>query len=87
VLLNGKEIIEPYIEHTRNGAGVAWATLDDFGPVTVGSGQMFLMGDNRDVAYDSRQPEVGTVPESELLGRVKEIASSPVPGRRGKAVR
>jgi signal peptidase I len=86
VFLNGKEIIEPYIQHTRNLSSVAPARLDDFGPVTVGPGQMFLMGDNRDVSYDSRQPEVSTVPEAELCGRVKEIASSPLPGRKGKAV-
>jgi signal peptidase I len=46
---------------------------DDFGPVRVPAGHVFLMGDNRDDSLDSRFPEfeggVGMVPVDRLIGR------------------
>jgi signal peptidase I len=46
---------------------------DDFGPVRVPSGQIFLMGDNRDDSLDSRFPTfeggVGMLPVDRLIGR------------------
>ena len=46
---------------------------DDFGPVKVPAGQLFLMGDNRDDSLDSRFPAaaggVGMVPVENLIGR------------------
>ena len=47
---------------------------DDFGPVTVPAGHLFLLGDNRDRSADSRFPArdggaVGMVPIANLVGR------------------
>ena len=47
---------------------------DDYGPVIVPEGQLFLMGDNRDNSQDSRfvaQPGggIGLVPQEKLVGR------------------
>jgi len=50
VSVNQKELDEPYVQHT----GGAEPRMQTFGPITVPSGKLFLMGDNRDVSYDSR---------------------------------
>ena len=46
---------------------------DDFGPVTVPEGHLFLMGDNRDDSLDSRfapvEGGIGFVPVENLVGR------------------
>jgi signal peptidase I len=46
---------------------------DDFGPVRVPQGRVFLMGDNRDDSLDSRFPAIeggiGMVPAEDLIGR------------------
>jgi signal peptidase I len=46
---------------------------DDFGPVTVPAGHVFLMGDNRDDSLDSRfgpiERGIGMVPVENLIGR------------------
>ncbi len=70
--------------------GVAYDTIDlgrspgdDYGPVTVGPGQVFLMGDNRDRSADSRfsagPPENGLggpVPWENIGGRAEFITFS-----------
>jgi signal peptidase I len=46
---------------------------DDFGPVRVPEGHVFMMGDNRDDSLDSRYPTyaggIGMVPVENLVGR------------------
>ena len=59
-------------EHFLEGGShrVAWAELEDFGPVVVPLGSVFLLGDQRDRSNDSRNPLMGSVPISRVLGRV-----------------
>jgi signal peptidase I len=52
-------------------------TLEDFGPITVPPGQVFLMGDNRDRSRDSRY--YGPLPVEKIKGRVFGILWSAGP--------
>jgi len=38
-------------------------------PLTVPEGSVFLMGDNRNMSTDSREPHIGTVDERYLIGK------------------
>jgi signal peptidase I len=55
------------LDQIANGPG------DNFGPVRVPAGHLFMMGDNRDDSLDSRYPGfeggIGMVPLDDLIGR------------------
>lgn len=63
LLVNGKPVEEAYI-YSRTLPASGTITF----PLEVGAGEVFLLGDNRDVSRDSR--EFGCVPLSEVIGRV-----------------
>ena len=48
--------------------------IHNFGPVSIGPEQYFMMGDNRDNSADSRY--FGFIPRSDVVGRVEGIAFS-----------
>ncbi len=63
VLVDGKEISEPYIKDTIK-------RVDDVKmPVTLNEGEVFVMGDNRNHSTDSRSTLIGTVDERYIMGR------------------
>lgn len=38
-------------------------------PITLGEGEFFVMGDNRNHSMDSREPSVGNIRKNEIIGR------------------
>ena len=64
VLVNGNEIEEPYIENKTYGQ------CDVDFPFTVPANTYFVLGDNREVAMDSRLEEIGTVAEDRIIGKI-----------------
>ncbi len=68
VTVNGKEIDEPYVKRDRLAS--AGAPYD----VTVPEGRLFLLGDHRAVANDSRSSlseQSGSIAASDVRGRVR----------------
>ena len=56
------------------GIPPALGNRDNWGPRRVPEGQVFLMGDNRDVSVDSRY--FGSVPAANIIGRARIVAFS-----------
>jgi len=64
VYINGGKLDEPYAIHSDP---VEYGRRDDFGPITLGPDQFFMMGDNRDNSNDSRF--WGPAPRQNFIGR------------------
>lgn len=63
VYINGRELHEPYLDpaHTRRKPNME--------PLTLGEGEYFVLGDNRDNSNDSRR--IGPIGRKHLVGRVR----------------
>ena len=63
VYVDGQALEEPYIaERTYTSEGTEF-------PVTLGEGELFLMGDNRNHSTDSRSIQLGPVKEGYIQGK------------------
>jgi signal peptidase I len=71
VVIDGQVLHEPYLP-----AGVV---TEDFGPITVPEGHVFVMGDNRTNSHDSRFSDIGPIDVDTIVGRA--IARVWPPGR------
>lgn len=66
--VNGHEVSEPYaVRKDDTIRPRAMDKRDNFGPVTIPKGKIFVMGDNRDQSYDSRF--WGTVDLKQVKGK------------------
>lgn len=61
---------------SRFGGAPPRPTRDDWGPLVVPAGHVFVLGDRRDVARDGRQ--FGFVPRGSIRGRAVRVLLSPV---------
>lgn len=64
VLVNGTPLDEPYVAERSIGQS------NQTYPVYVPSGQLFVMGDNRPIAMDSRLSEIGLISTDRVLGKL-----------------
>lgn len=58
VYINGKLYPEPFLKYRKS---------ENYGPVTVPPGDLFVLGDNRPISYDSRY--FGMLKQNRVLGR------------------
>lgn len=63
VLVDGKVIDEPYIKDPVSSGGAFTY------PITIPEGYYFVMGDNRTISADSRDPDVGLISKDQVLGK------------------
>lgn len=71
VVVNGASLTEPYAVFAGQ------QPQEEFGPVTVPKGNLWMMGDNRNNSADSRRhladQRTGTVPVSNVIGKARLI--------------
>ncbi len=71
VTVDGEVVDEPYInrEHFLAGENMYNYKAYEY-PITIGKDCVFVMGDNRNRSMDSRDPQLGQIHESQIIGRV-----------------
>lgn len=81
IYLNGVLLHEQYAHHIFPEAE---PQLENFGPVIVPAGDVFVLGDNRDISYDSRTPEFGIVRLNDIQGKLLYVVRNKLKkGRHG----
>lgn len=63
IYINGKKLNESYGAEAIRNPGLASDAI------TLGQGEYFVLGDNRNNSADSREPSVGNVLREEIVGR------------------
>lgn len=63
ILINGEVLDESYGRERIESPGRANE------PITLGQDEYFVMGDNRNASADSREPDVGNIHRSDIIGR------------------
>jgi signal peptidase I len=64
VIVNGKELDEPYV--SEKSLGECDLTL----PYQVPDERVFVLGDHRSVSVDSRSSQIGCVADEQIVGKL-----------------
>ncbi len=88
-VINGKKIEEPYAffsaEHP-SGINTPHRN-EETGAAEIPPGKLFVMGDNRDDSFDSRDPEFGLVDVQDIVGKPILILWAKDKSRIGRSMR
>jgi signal peptidase I len=87
--VNGKEITEPYAFYSGekpSGINLPHGT-PEVETIEVPPGKLFVMGDNRDNSFDSRDPEFGLVDVDDIVGRPLLLLWAKEKSRIGRSIR
>ena len=90
IYLNGNRLDEPYARFIGRKERVdrfnKRHSVSDFDAVVVPEGKLFVMGDNRDNSYDSRDPAFGLVDIDKVKGKPLYIYWAKVKSRIGRKI-
>ncbi|MGH7598015.1 MAG: signal peptidase I [bacterium] len=91
VYLNGNLLDEPYAYHVGRRENLDDFNLqhqtNDFGPIIIPDNHFFVMGDNRDNSFDSRDPAFGLLKRDDMKGKPLYIYWAKDKARIGKGIK
>lgn len=64
ILINGKKVQDDYAKNAMDDAGIA------SDPIKLADDEYFVLGDNRKVSLDSRDPDLGPIKKDNIAGHV-----------------
>lgn len=70
VMVDGKALDEPYIYYLPEAGP---PSQQEFGPIKIPVGQLWVMGDSRNNSADSRVPGHGPIPVGNVIGKARFV--------------
>lgn len=88
LFVNGERVIEPYAVHRGDPSLAAeMPFMANLSPTKIPPGELFVLGDNRDVSFESRHPNHGLIKETSIRCELLLILTSHDSTRNGMEIR